>query len=138
MLQSRSFPRRVRGSRSSVRHRTSWLRPPTLIFTLREHVLLLMMSTGSGGRESVDLEVFLFKPGGAFSAILNRTKPQSQGPQKNSPRGDQLKRYRSEAVISTDTTGKEQQRPFGYLHFSQSTSYSVGSRYLSCTASKYD
>lgn len=79
MLQSRSFPRRVLGNLSNVLHKTSWFRPPTLILTLREHVLLLIMSTGSGGRESVDLEAFLFKPGGTFSAILKWTKLQSQG-----------------------------------------------------------
>lgn len=33
-----------------------------------------MISTGSGGRERVDLEDFLLIPGGAFSAILKRVQ----------------------------------------------------------------
>ena len=113
MLQSRSFPRRVLGNRSNVLHRTSWLRPPTLIFTLREHVLLLMMSTGSGGRESVDLDVFLFNPGGTFSAILDCTK----GPQKDAPLEGQLKLDPSAAGISTDAPGRKQPQSLWLLAF---------------------
>lgn len=110
MLQSRSFPRRVLGNRSNVLHSTSWLRPPTLILTLREQVLLLIMSTGSGGRESVDLEVFRFKPGGAFSAMFVRDNAAElwEG---------QLKQYPSEVDSSMGTTRKETPTAMWSLEF---------------------
>lgn len=106
MLQSRSFPRRVLGNRSNVLHSTSWFRPPTLILTLREQVLLLIMSTGSGGRESVDLEVFRFKPEGTFSAMFGRDNAAElwEG---------QLKQYPSEVDSSMGTTSSYRPRSAG-------------------------
>lgn len=64
VLQSLSLPSLVRGNLSKVLHKTSWAKPPTLSLTLREQALLLTISMGSGGKEVVDRDPFLFIPAG--------------------------------------------------------------------------
>lgn len=68
------------------------------------------MSTGSGGRESVDLEVFRFKPRGAFSAMFGRDNAAElwEG---------QLKQYPSEVDSSMAQLEKKHQQPRGHLGF---------------------
>ncbi|TNN85629.1 hypothetical protein EYF80_004262 [Liparis tanakae] len=57
--QDSSLPSRVRGSLSSVLHRTSWRRPPTLSLTRQVCVLLLVLSMVSVGSEVADRDSVL-------------------------------------------------------------------------------
>lgn len=75
--KSASSPKRVCGSRSSVRHRTSCFTPPTFIRTRRLSAFERIIINGSGGIDDIDLK---FHESGkrTMSELKNGKRAQSE------------------------------------------------------------